>query len=111
VDSRRAAEIQVVLEGIPLPASRAELARYAGAYDGDAAAAIERIPDRSYASIDEVGEALFPTQPRRQDEPRLPRPESGEPPGGAAYVDPASGNGTRERESQTQKRPQAARSA
>jgi hypothetical protein len=86
VGSRRAAEIQVVLEGIRLPASRAELAEYAASFDLDAAAAIRRLPDRRYGSIDEVGEALVPREPRPSPERRLPRPERGSPPGREAYV-------------------------
>lgn len=88
MDTQRAAEIQVVLEGIRLPASRAELVRYAGRFDPDAARALERIPDGDYRSIDEVGEVLHRTQPSRETRRRLPRPESGAPPGGPDYVTP-----------------------
>ena len=64
MDLQRAAEIQVVLEGIRLPASRDELVAYAAQYDTSAGEALQRIPTRTYRSIDEVGEALVGTQPR-----------------------------------------------
>jgi hypothetical protein len=88
VNFQRAAEIQVLLEGIRLPATREELVRYAALQDAAAAAELERIPDREYRRLDEVGEELAPTAPVRASHDRLPRPESGEPPGGAAYVTP-----------------------
>jgi Protein of unknown function (DUF2795) len=83
---QRAAEIQAVLEGIRLPATREELVRYATREDAAAGRELERIPAREYGRIDEVAEQLVPTQPVRQSTERLPRPESGEPPGGEAYV-------------------------
>jgi hypothetical protein len=89
MDTQLAAEIQVVLEGVALPASRSELVRYAGEFDDRAAAALERIPDGDYASIDDVGEALVRTQPVRSEQERLPEPESGKPPGGPAYLEAA----------------------
>jgi uncharacterized protein DUF2795 len=83
---QRAAEIQVVLEGIGLPATRDELVSYAAAEDREAASALRQIEDRTYGRIDEVGEQLAATQPLRRTTTSLPRPESGEPPGGADYV-------------------------
>jgi hypothetical protein len=85
---QRAAQIQVVLEGIDLPASRAELVRYAAREDRDAAAALEQIEERSYDSIDDVGEQLAPTSVPQRGDSRLPKPESGEPPGGDDYLRP-----------------------
>jgi hypothetical protein len=85
---QRAAEIQVLLEGIALPATRDELVRYAAREDRAAAAVLERIPDREYERIDEVGEELVPTHPVRATDDPLPKPESGKPPGGEAYVTP-----------------------
>ena len=84
-----AAEVQVVLEGVPLPAKRRQLIDYARTQDQDAARRLESLPDREYRSLDEVGEALEPVQPERA-KPRteLPRDESGQTPGGDAYVDP-----------------------
>jgi uncharacterized protein DUF2795 len=89
VSFQRAAEIQVVLEGIRLPATRDELVRYAAQYDITAAAELERIPDREYERIDDVGEQLAPTSPQPPSpRPAAPKDESGEPPGGEDYVVP-----------------------
>ena len=84
------AELQVLLEGVPLPASRQELldrARREGAGPAELAL-LEGLPDREYSSLDEVGEALLPVQPAREpEELGHPKPESGEPPSGSAYTD------------------------
>jgi hypothetical protein len=83
------AELQALLEGVPLPAGRNELMDYARAEDGARfAPLLARLPDREYRSIDEVGEALMPVQPERPDrDPHEPKEESGKPPGGLAYTD------------------------
>jgi hypothetical protein len=89
---QRAAVAQVVLEGAPLPAEKAQLVAYARRQKApaDVVAAIERIEDRSYTHLDEVGEALVPHQPPAAPRrPRMPQPESGAVPGGRAYVDAA----------------------
>jgi uncharacterized protein DUF2795 len=90
--SSRVAEIQVVLEGVPLPAGKQELiehARREGAGPGEVAL-LEALPDREYGSLDEVGETLYPVQPvTPPKQPEQPEPESGLPPGGNAYTDPA----------------------
>jgi hypothetical protein len=89
---REVVELQSLLQGVPLPAGKQELIGYARAEGGaQFAAALERLPDREYASLDEVGEVLQPVQPKRTREEPLPRPESGEPPGGAGYTSTASG--------------------
>jgi hypothetical protein len=91
--SSRAAEIQVLLEGVPLPATKEELLDYARRENGDAAALglLEALPEREYASLDEVGEALHPVQPSApRPQPRVPKPESDLPPGGEAYTDPSA---------------------
>lgn len=67
MNAREAAEIQVVLEGVPLPATKRALLAYAGSQDGAAAQRLAAIPDREYRSLDEVGEALAPVQPSRAD--------------------------------------------
>ena len=86
---QRAAELQVVLEGVPLPAKKGQLLAYAREQDERAAADLQALPDREYSSLDEVGEALAPVQPE------WPKPdahesgdESGRPPGGDSYLDP-----------------------
>jgi hypothetical protein len=108
------AMLQTVLEGVPLPAEKHELIRYARE-QGDAVPwdLLERLPDGEYRSLDEVGEALAPVQPAAGQggsgvpvggTPRFPRTpstgplrgqaappphaESGLPPGGDDYLDP-----------------------
>lgn len=89
-----AAEIQVLLEGVPLPATKAELVDYARREDPEGARLLEALPDRDYRSLDEVGEALAPVQPSRaQPEAAVPREESDLPPGGETYVQPHSESG------------------
>jgi hypothetical protein len=83
-----AAEVQVVLEGVALPAHKRGLIAYARTQDEQAAQLLEALPDREFRSLDEVGEALAPVQPSwPQPDARTPRDESGKPPGGDAYVD------------------------
>jgi hypothetical protein len=95
VSTQVAALIQVVLEGVPLPATKAELVAYAGREDPDAARLLEALPEREYRSLDEVGEALAPVQPpRSKPEAAVPREESDQPPGGENYVQPHSEPGT-----------------
>ena len=99
VSTRDVAELQVLLEGVPLPASRQELLAYARHEDGGRLTAlVERLPDREYRSLDDVGEELLQLQPQwPQPDAKQPRAESGEPPGGAAYTD-ASAEAGRVRE-------------
>lgn len=86
---QRAAEIQGLLEGIGLPASKDELVSYARQQDAAAAGELSELPDREYRSIDEVGEALAPVQPSKAESgPPVPHEESGLPPGGESYTDP-----------------------
>jgi hypothetical protein len=90
---QRAAELQALLEGVPLPASREELLDYAARQNGGETfrSELEWLPDRAFRSLDEVGAALASVQPAWRDEQRdEPKPESGLPPGGAAYTDPAA---------------------
>jgi len=88
--SSRVAELQVVLEGVPLPASKQQLVQHARGEDADPGliALLEALPEREYPSIDDVGEALRPVQPSSEPgQPQQPKPESGLPPGGEAYTD------------------------
>jgi uncharacterized protein DUF2795 len=83
------AELEVLLEGVALPASRDELVDYAAAQDdgNEPVAALRGLPEREYRSLDEVGEALSPVQPRRREQPAAPpRAESGDPPGHDRYT-------------------------
>jgi hypothetical protein len=86
VNAQRSAELQVLLEGVPLPATRNELLTYARTQDAGAAALLERLPDGEYDRLDAVGEALVDRAQVPQAPPLPPRPESGKPPGGAAYL-------------------------
>jgi hypothetical protein len=95
--SRRLAELQVLLEGVPLPAGKQELLDYARGEGGGHAqlTLLEALPDRQYGSIDEVGETLQPVQPSLPpQQPEQPKAESGRPPGGDAYTDPSPETGT-----------------
>ncbi len=88
MNAQRATEIQAVLEGVPLPASRAELIAYARREDPGVVRDLEGLPDERFDRLDAVGEllTLAPSTPRPSDD--LPRPESGKPPGGDDYLRP-----------------------
>src|SRR5919201_4069489 len=89
MDTRHAADLQVLLEGVPLPAQKRELVAYARSQDESAAEQLASLPEREYRSLDEVGEALAPVQPPRPPpEAAVPRDESDLPPGGEDYVEP-----------------------
>ena len=85
------AELQVLLEGVPLPNERSSLVHYAlheGA-SGEQIALLQRLPERRYDNIDEVAEELVRVQPAYEHEvPESPHEESGAPPGGDAYTQP-----------------------
>jgi hypothetical protein len=93
---QRAAELQGLLEGVPLPATRRELFHYAAKQPGGETfrAELERLPERQYVSLDEVGEALVSVQPDSSGGAREPRAESGPPPGGEAYTDASAEPGS-----------------
>jgi uncharacterized protein DUF2795 len=89
VNAQRVNEIQVLLEGVPLPATRAMLVEYAASEDRDAAQILQqRLPDQEYDRIDEVGELLLGKTNPPYAPPQLPVPESGKPPGGDDYLRP-----------------------
>ncbi|HEY1564950.1 MAG TPA: DUF2795 domain-containing protein [Gaiellaceae bacterium] len=85
------AELQVLLEGVPLPNERSSLVEYAQ-HEGariEQIAMLRRLPDRRFDNIDEVAEELVRVQPSREREvPHAPGEESGAPPGGDAYTQP-----------------------
>lgn len=90
---RQAAIAQVVLEGVPLPAQKRDLLAYAHRQETphEVLAALALVPDREYAAIDEVGEAIVHVQPALGPKPASePSPESGDVPGGAAYLEPGA---------------------
>ena len=92
---REVAELQVLLEGVPLPAEKQELIEYAREQnDHRLAGLLERLDDREYGSLDEVGEELVQVQPERpRPDPHQPRDESDLPPGGAAYTSASNDTG------------------
>jgi hypothetical protein len=88
VDTQRATEIQVMLEGVPLPATRADLIRYAEQHGAALIRDLEELPDEKFEDLDAVG-ALLTMQPSAAvPAERMPRPESGKPPGGDDYLEP-----------------------
>jgi hypothetical protein len=90
------AELQVLLEGVPLPVGREGLVRYAE-HEGATpyqVGALRSLPEKRWGTIDAVGEELRPVQPPfAHSEPHQPREEAGAPPGGPAYTElrPESG--------------------
>jgi hypothetical protein len=85
----RVAELQVVLEGVSLPAERSELLSHAEQQGATPLqiGMLHRLPDREFDTIDEVAETLVRVQPEREHEvPHSPVEESGAPPGGDAYT-------------------------
>jgi hypothetical protein len=93
MDAQRNAELQVLLEGIPLPATRSALLTYARAQDARAAVLLERLPDGEYDRLDAVGEALGDAPATPEAPARLPQPESDKPPGGSAYLEVSEDSG------------------
>jgi hypothetical protein len=87
MNTQRAAEVQAVLEGVALPATRDELVAYARAQTPDVSRELETLPDRAFERLDEVGELLTLARSAPKGvEGDVPRPESGEPPGGSDYL-------------------------
>jgi hypothetical protein len=93
MDAQRSAELQALLEGVPLPATRPALLEYARAQDPRTAALLEPLPDGEYDRIDAVAEALLHPPHPPSPPPKPPRPESGKPPGGSAYLDVSEDSG------------------
>jgi len=89
MDAAVVAELQVLLEGVPLPSERSSIVRYAlseGA-TGEQLALLQGLPERRFDNIDEVAEELLGVQPSyEREEPAGPHEESGRPPGGDAYT-------------------------
>jgi hypothetical protein len=92
VDPSTTAELKTLLSGVDLPAEKAALLAYAVGQRAEPALveALNELPDREFASLDEVAEALLHVQPSRPPppEPPVPEDESGALPGGDAYTDP-----------------------
>lgn len=89
MNAQRVNEIQALLEGVPLPASRRMLVQYAAAEDQEVAHLLQqRLPDEEFDRIDKVGELLLGTVSPPYPRTPLPIPESGRPPGGDDYLKP-----------------------
>lgn len=89
MDLSSVAELQVVLEGISLPAEREDLLDYAVRQGATTVQVgmLHRLPEQEFETIDEVAETLVRVQPPREHEaPHRPSEESGAPPGGDAYT-------------------------
>ncbi|HJQ51161.1 MAG TPA: DUF2795 domain-containing protein [Gaiellaceae bacterium] len=90
------AELQVLLEGVPLPNERSTLVKYATREGAtwELLQLLRALPDRRFETIDEVAEELLRVQPAREREvPHRPREESGAPPGGDSYTQLHPGSG------------------
>jgi hypothetical protein len=88
------AQLEALLEGVRLPAQKHELLEYARKQDPELARPLEDLPEREYRALDEIGEALAPAQPPPvPSHAELPREESGLPPGGDDYLNPAPESG------------------
>jgi hypothetical protein len=103
VNAQRVNEIQALLEGVPLPATRLMLVEYAAAEDADAAQLLaQRLPEQEFDRIDLVGELLLGAVTAPPSPTPLPVPESGTPPGGDDYLrpfaEPGAVRGSAERE-------------
>lgn len=88
MNAQRAAEIQAVLEGIPLPAEKKQLVSYMREQDASLVSDLEGLPDEEFRSLDDVGRLLTPVQTAPKPDARLPRAESGNPPGADDYLQP-----------------------
>ena len=86
MNTQRACEIQAVLEGVPLPATRSRLLEYARAQAPSIVADLEGLPEIEFDRLDAVADLLTMRPAPARPEHRLPRPESGQPPGGPDYV-------------------------
>jgi hypothetical protein len=96
VELKDVAELQVVVEGVPLPSERAELVGYAGTQGATPTQLrlLACLPDREFDTIDEIAECLISVQPVYANEvPHRPHEESGAPPGGDAYANPSPVSG------------------
>jgi ABC-type transporter Mla subunit MlaD len=88
MNAQRSAIVQAVLEGVALPATKDELIAYARGQEPDIVRDLQGLPDEEFQRLDDVGELLTLVPTARTEEPTLPRPESGKPPGGDDYLKP-----------------------
>lgn len=91
VEAATIAELQVLLEGVPLPVERDGLVAYATHEGAEPrlVGLLRSLPARRYESIDEAAEELQQLQPPRAfEDAESPHEESGAPPGGSEYTNP-----------------------
>jgi uncharacterized protein DUF2795 len=95
MDPSTAAELKTLLTGVRLPAGKAELLEHAVGRRAEPQFldALQSLPEREYASLDEVVDELLHVQPAPLEAKPHPREESGPPPGGDAYTDPEPDTG------------------
>src|SRR2546423_5519928 len=85
------AQLKTLLVGIGLPAEKPALLEYAVQQHAEPQLidTLQSLPEKEYASLDEVAEALVHVQRRHTPvTPPAPREKSGQPPGADAYTDP-----------------------
>jgi len=68
-------------------AALGKLAAHADRLAQQGAEELDALPDKEYARLDDVGQELAPTEPKRPSPEQVPRPESGKPPGGPDYLE------------------------
>ena len=86
IGTQRAALVQAVLEGIPLPATKSDLLAYARLQEPDVSPDLDGLPDEEFSRLDDVGALLTLVPTAAHEESPLPAPESDEPPGGDDYT-------------------------
>lgn len=90
-----AAELKTLLVGVPLPAQRSRLLRYASHQSPEPAQldALRRLPRREFVSLDEVVDELLRVQPDRgREDAKEPHEESGAVPGADDYTQARPGD-------------------
>ena len=95
MDPAAAAGLRTLLTGVPLPAERTALLEYAVRQRAEPPLleALQSLPEREFASLEEVVDELLHVQPRTVEEIPQPRAESGGPPGGDDYTNPGPQSG------------------
>ena len=95
MDPSAAADLEAVLAGVPLPATKDALLEYAVQRHAEPAliSALRSLPERTFESLDAVAEEAAQVRPDRRGGSPEPREESGAPPGGDDYTHAAPESG------------------
>ena len=88
IGTQRATLVQAVLEGVALPATKAELLAYARGQEPDVTADLLGLPDEKFSRLDDIGASLTRVASPPEDATPKPRPASDLPPGGDDYTTP-----------------------